>query len=324
MLRFGFVFAVIVLPLGVGVSVASAQKMYWSDTGTNKVQRADLCENNVENLITTGFGEIDGIALDLQSCEMYLTDSQDGRILRAPLDGPDVLELVTGLVEPWGIALDLSAGKMYWTDVSTDKIQRANLDGSYIEDLVTGLDEPRGIDLDLEHGHIYWGERGKIGRANLDGMGVVSDCITDWGDARVMGVTLNVEGGQVYWALTDDGEGNKILRADLDELDCSSGKQDLEIPGVLRPRGIDLDVQSGKMYWAEKGTARIRRADLDGTNVEDCVTADDGLDFPYGLALALPEEPTIPTVSEWGMVAMALLLLTVGTLLFRARRRAVA
>ena len=40
---------------------------------------------------------------------------------------------------------------------------------------------------------------------------------------------------------------------------------------------------SGKMYWTAEGPARIQRADLDGSNVEDLVTT--GLVNPRGLAL---------------------------------------
>ena len=85
--------------------------MYWTDGGTDKIQRANLNGSNIENLIATG-----------------LTSSPTG---------------------PEGIALDVAGGKIYWTDFSTGKIQRANLDGSNIEDLITGLRYPQSIALDL-------------------------------------------------------------------------------------------------------------------------------------------------------------------------------
>ena len=82
--------------------------MYWTDGGTDKIQRANLDGSNIEDLVTQTQG------LRVQS----------------------------------GIALDVAGGKMYWTDYGTDKIQRANLDGSNIEDLVTqGLRDPNGIAL---------------------------------------------------------------------------------------------------------------------------------------------------------------------------------
>ena len=87
--------------------------IFWTDWGTDKIQRANL---------------------DMANLEVS-----------------NVEDLVTkGLVSPSGIALDVVSGKMYWTDFSTEKIQRANLDGSNIEDLVTtGLRHPDSIALDL-------------------------------------------------------------------------------------------------------------------------------------------------------------------------------
>ena len=43
------------------------------------------------------------------------------------------------------------------------------------------------------------------------------------------------------------------------------------ITELERPSGLALDVSGGKVYWAET-TGRIRRANLDGSNVEDVAT----------------------------------------------------
>ena len=41
------------------------------------------------------------------------------------------------------------------------------------------------------------------------------------------------------------------------------------------------------MYWAEQGPGKIRRANLDGTDVQDLVTT--GLNRPYSIALGIPQ-----------------------------------
>ena len=57
--------------MSVGNSLQSAsvieaqQKMYWTDFGTGKIQRADLDGSNIEDLITTGLSSPLGIALDV-------------------------------------------------------------------------------------------------------------------------------------------------------------------------------------------------------------------------------------------------------------------
>ena len=127
--------------------------IYWTDTETDKIQRANLDGSNVQDLVTHGYGlrSPRGIALDVAGGKMYWTDWYTDKIQRANLDGSSVQDLITrtqGLETPRGIALDLAGGKMYWTDTETHKIQRANLDGSNLQDLVThgyGLRSPVGI-----------------------------------------------------------------------------------------------------------------------------------------------------------------------------------
>ena len=60
--------------------------------------------------------------------------------------------------------------------------------------------------------------------------------------------------------------------------------------------GLALDVGNGKLYWTDWVADRIRRADLDGSNVEDLVVS--GLDRPVALALDLGNGKMYWT--DWG------------------------
>ena len=120
-------------PLDIALDL-TAGKMYWTDQGTDKIQRANLDGTNIQDLVTTGLENLDRLALDLEGNRMYWTDAGAGRVQRANLDGSNVETLVAGLGEPRGIELDLAAGTMYWTDNFTDRIQSADLDGSNIQD----------------------------------------------------------------------------------------------------------------------------------------------------------------------------------------------
>ena len=51
------------------------------------------------------------------------------------------------------------------------------------------------------------------------------------------------------------------------------------------PIGIALDVGGGKMYWTDISLNMIRRANLDGSEIEDLITT--GLGSPFGIALDL-------------------------------------
>ena len=44
---------------------------YWEDIGTGKIQRANLDGSNVEDLVTQGLDDPDGIALNVANGKMY-------------------------------------------------------------------------------------------------------------------------------------------------------------------------------------------------------------------------------------------------------------
>ena len=257
-----------------------ASKLYWSDWGTDKIQRANLDGSGVEDLISgAGLNGPDGLSLDLAGGKIYWADAGTNKIQRANLDGSNVEDLVTGLGIPYGLALHMAGGKMYWTNRQTGKIQRANLDGSGVEDLVTsGLTFPGALALDAAGGKMYWTNPGatKIQRANLSGSNV-EDLVTS-GLSSPTGLALDVGGGKMYW--TDRGT-DKIQRANL----SGSNVEDLVTSGLNSPNGLALDVSGGKIYWTDAGTNKVQRANLNGSGVEDLLTGADGLIDPSGIAI---------------------------------------
>lgn len=83
-----------------------AQKIYWTDVGNDKIQRANLDGSAVQDLVT-GLNFPFGIALNVAAGKMYWTDFSNGKIQRANLDGSSLQDIVTGLTSPRGIALDV-------------------------------------------------------------------------------------------------------------------------------------------------------------------------------------------------------------------------
>ena len=267
--------------------VPADDQMYWIDSGTDKIQRADLDGTNIEDIVTTGLRTPSGIAVDTTADKVYWIDSGTDKIQRANLDGSNIQDIVTtGLRTPTDIALDLTGNKVYWIDSGTDTIQRANLDGSNIETLVTtGLRTPTGIAVDLKWGKVYWVDSGtdKVQRADLDGSNI-QDIVTT-GLRTPTGIAVDMTNDKVYW--TDSGT-DKIQRANLD----GSNIEDIVTTGLRTPTDIALD-PDGKVYWIDSGTDKIQRANLDGSNIEDIVTT--GMRTPTGIALGIPQEvPTRP------------------------------
>ena len=309
-------------PSGITLDVGGG-KMYWTDIGTSKIQRANLDGSNVEDLLTMGvvFTPVE-IALDTAGNKMYWTESTlaDFMIQRADLDGSNVELLVTDLVSPSGIALDVAGGKMYWTDVGTSKIQRANLDGSGLEDVVTtGVIAPVRIAVDLARGKIYWTEGSladfMISRANLDGTGG-EFLIT--GLTSPSGIALELQAGPPTGACCfDNGFCTPQTQADCESIEGQ----------VYLGDGTECvgDFTCPAVCWSCLCTDGLSDS---GTSAIGCVAEEIGcsdLCQAHGglqsFQCDLGPCAAIPTVSQWGLVMMTLLVLTAGTLLF-ARARA--
>jgi low density lipoprotein receptor-related protein 5/6 len=257
-----------------------AQKMYWTDHEMGKIQRANLDGSNVEDLITAGLAEPSGIALDLTTSKMYWTEAGDfdlgnARIQRANLDGSGIHELISELNFANGIALDPSAGKMYWTERGS--VRRANLDGSDIEDVLTGLtDWPGALALDLIARDLYVTSiNGLILRATMDGsdLETLVDLTIDSGP---VGIALDTSASKMYWV-----EAFPFPKLGCANLDGTAVQ--FFMASSFDAGGIALDLDARKMYWTAGGA--IHRANLDGSDIEDLVTA--GLGVPFGIALDL-------------------------------------
>ena len=282
-------------PEGLALDVDGG-KVYWSDYGTNKIQRANLDGSNVEDLVTAGLRVPGELALDTGAGKIYWTDYGTDKIQRADLDGSNVEDLVTtGLRIAKGLALDLAGGKIYWTDAGTRKIGKADLDGSNIETLLTHPTDslPTGLALAnavaslSPHPSFIVLPRGGTWRrfevqatepvivvANPTGSPariLVSGTISAAGECPGQPeATVSRHGGQaVYLAACETGEGRLELRRASDN-------------AVLRTYTVQVSAKL-KIYWTDADAGKIQRADLDGSNVEDLVTA--GLNHPIGLAL---------------------------------------
>ena len=103
------------------------------------------------------------------------------------------------------------------------------------------------------------------------------------------GIAVDGSGGAIYAvdAYPNEAKPNEIRRFNLDG---TSGEV-LALLGMRGALAIALDVAGGKIYWTApnrndpKEEAKIQRANLDGTGVEDLLTVADGLVSPQGIAV---------------------------------------
>ena len=158
---------------------------------------------------------------------------------------PGIGQAAPDLVPPGGetpVDQDTALSHIYWTDIvsNSSKIQRANLDGSNIETLFTIEDKISDPALDVNGGKICWTEnifardRERIRCANLDGSNSETLFITK---NNISDLTLDTDEGKIYW---------------VDEIYWTD------------------DVANNFGGGTDRGD-KIRRANLDGSNIETLV-----------------------------------------------------
>jgi hypothetical protein len=120
--------------------------------------------------------------------------------------------------------------------------------------------------------YVYWTNTGNdtIGRANLDGTGVLQGIIAGLNDEYALGV----DSGHIYW--TAMGASSTIGRANLD----ATGVNPSFIP-ANSPAGVAAD--SAYVYWSNLGTGTIGRANLDGSSPTQSFISTNG--SPVGVAV---------------------------------------
>ncbi|MBE2236069.1 MAG: hypothetical protein IAE85_21435, partial [Anaerolinea sp.] len=189
-------------------------------------------------------------------------------------DGSDVRQRYS---DPWadpsGIAVDPLTDQIYWTEAyynrSYGRLMRMNLDGSGVTVLRNDLYNPADLVVDAVNGQLYWFDSfwngswwgGSVRRANLDGSDPVT--LLPGLSSSLGALALDPERGKLYYS-----EGGAIRRVNLD----GSGREDVVTGLGDTILGLELDPYAEKVYWSQRMARVIRRADLDGQNLQTLVT----------------------------------------------------
>ena len=285
----------------------SQTKIFYGNNTDGEILSANLDGSNVQ-VLASGLSFPEGIDVDTDGGKVYFTDG--GTTLnRMNLDGSDQEAIVSGLSSPDGVAIDFCAQKVYFGESGTSSISRVNLDGTGLETVVSGPDVQgvEGLAVDGVSGRVYWVRlnSGIISSVELDGTDLQSFNASNGGP---LSLAKEMNTGQIYWTEIDQG---RIFRANPDGSNIEL-LLDLGSTG-----GISIDAAGGRMYFEER-LVGIRSANLDGSDLMLLVphgTA--GLD----LALDLPNPCTeiVPTMGEWGIIILGLLLLTFSVVFVRGR-----
>ena len=188
---------------------------------------------------------------------------------------------------------------MYWINTDTDKIESV----AHFDAVTQGVES---LTVDTVGGKLYWGERsssgGVIKRANYDGTNV--EALVSLSSIP-RGIAIDAVGNQIYWTNSDlqiqtanlNGEDIRIV-SQLEEEIVEETVQNCGVAwfilpfvscstktiliNLTSPTDIAVNTADGRLYWTEL-SGRIRRVNLDGTNVDTLVS---DLGNPYGIAVA--------------------------------------
>eukprot|EP00063_Salmo_salar_P032241 XP_014007076.1 PREDICTED: low-density lipoprotein receptor-related protein 1B-like [Salmo salar] len=192
--------------MAVGIDFhAGNDTLYWTDMGLNRISRAKRDQTWREDIVTSGIGRVEGIAVDWIAGNIYWTDHGFNIIEVARLSGLyRAVVIAEGLDQPKAIAVHPVKGFLFWTEWGQSPcICRARLDGSDQVILVnSGIAWPNGISIDYEENKLYWcdARADKIERISLESGEsreiVLSSSASNTADL----FSMAVYGAYIYWA----------------------------------------------------------------------------------------------------------------------------
>jgi len=221
----------------------------------------------------------------------------------------------------------VTAKLYYYLSGTPSSFQRANLDGSDPENIPTP--SVGTFTLNVESRKLYWiagSSRDVLYRSKLNGTGVESHTYPSGSlfTLEALGDDLFFGAGSAMlkgiWRADADGSNEQFLHGSAQPLDMAHDPVENKLywaayaPGVYRmnPDGtgfeqvvflnltsdylqVVVDSRARKLYWADGRARVIQRSNLDGSNVEDFVTASDvgNPDFlSLGLTIVYSSTPT--------------------------------
>ncbi len=196
---------------------------------------------------------------------------------RCNLDGSDVeMKSVLDSQDLRRFAIHEGLGRIFWSDVPAGIIS-SSMTGTGTAVIWSSTSIAlRGVAVDPNAGKIYWVDGGDIFRVNLDGTN--KENLYDDLPFSFEGLTLDLKNQEIYATSWSTGD---IIAGPMDGGTIRAIRY-LVSTTTMGPEAIALDLKGNKMYWAHSADGMIKRANLDGSNVETLVSK---LTSPWGIDL---------------------------------------
>uniref|UniRef100_A0A8C2Q5F3 Low density lipoprotein receptor-related protein 4 n=1 Tax=Cyprinus carpio TaxID=7962 RepID=A0A8C2Q5F3_CYPCA len=259
--------------------------MYWTDWGANpKIERAGMDASNRTVIISTNLTWPNGLAIDYSTERLYWADASIKTIEYGNFDGSG-RQVLIGSQLPHPFGLTLHEDRIYWTDWQSKSIQSA--------DKLTGLDR-RTLAENLENLmdiHMFHHHRTKVQTpCSVNNGGCSHLCLLAPAPkasscACPTGINLQADGKTCTHAM------NSFLvfarRTDIRMISLDIPYfADVVLPVSVSMKNtiaIGVDAVEGKVYWSDSTLKKISRANINGSEYEDIISA--GLMTTDGLAV---------------------------------------
>jgi hypothetical protein len=187
----------------------------------------------------------------------------------------------------------VGAGRLYWADYNGNRIYWTSVTAGGVNTLPLNPLTLRAFALDLRptKQHIYYIDGDTVWRSSLSGTGATPFPNPLVAGAIFGGLAIDTCSEQLIATISEvTPQPSAIVRADL----ATGGNVTTLLqstPSVgLEARKIMLDLNARQMYWTvthdSAGTSSVRRADMNGTNMQVLASSGAGTFSGMGLDLA--------------------------------------
>lgn len=220
----------------------------------------------------SGSSNIRACHYERNNSRIYLAEGTNIYRIEPDNSNPTIMQSPATTVS--GIVTDVNGDRLYWAETSNGTIKYASISTPLDTPHTlasSNFPSPSDIEIDYAHSKLYaanFDSSGSIARVNLDGSSsetIISSLSYPWG------VAVDAAHSRIFYTLDAGG----IWTAGLDGTNPTNLTPTIGSVGAASD--IDYDQQSNKIYWVEfhsdGSLGRLRRANPDGTNVEDIVTS---------------------------------------------------
>ena len=313
-----------------------------SDTDNDIIYTANLDGTGTPTaLISPATGQTQGpvgMFADFTNNLLYITEGNGRYAVTAPLTGGSGT-LIPNSTPPGGehfdIYADVANSRYFFSTDNSNGISVANTSGvgaaTPVRTSGANVGSVHGLDYNPATDLLYAAEIRDDDITVVNVATGVATTLFDAGDGvdGPRGLNIDPVNGWIYWSQHTGGGGTgSVWRGDING--TGSPTQLYASSSGLIPHGILIDYSTGLLYWVEFGSfggpSNVMVAAADGSGTPSVLhsfpsTRLRGLEFGQPLQV---QQQIVPTLSQWGLILLALGIVAMGTVMVWRRRNAYA